>query len=39
LNSLDTQDQDVIKKEGEINNMFILFNSEMLFINQEFKEI
>jgi oligoendopeptidase F len=39
LSSLDTQDQDIIKKEGEFNHIMVEVSNELLFISQELKEI
>ena len=39
LSSLDTQNQEVLKKEGEYSNLMTEISNELLFISQEFKEI
>lgn len=39
LNSLDTQDLDIIKKIWEFQTMLIKINWSLLFIDQEFKEL
>lgn len=39
LSSLNTQDQKVIRKNGEFENMMIELSNKMLFISQEYKEI
>lgn len=39
LNTLNTQDQDVLKKIGEITNIWSEFSTKTLFINEEIKEI
>lgn len=39
LNTLDTQDQEVIKKSGELTNIWTDAYQELLFIDEEYKEI
>ena len=39
LSALDTQNQSVIKKEGELDFLMTQVSNELLFISQEFKEI
>ena len=39
LNSLDTQNQEVIKKMMEIEHMFIQLQNQLIFVSKEFKEL
>jgi oligoendopeptidase F len=39
LSSLDTQNQEVIKKQGEFENLLVELSNKTLFVSQEFKEI
>lgn len=39
LNSLDTQDQSVIKKIMELENMFLELQNELVFVDEEFKKL
>jgi len=39
LNSLDSQNQEVIKKLMEVENMFIALQNELVFVDEEFKKL
>jgi oligoendopeptidase F len=39
LSSLDTQNQDVLKKQSEFDHLMVELSNQTLFISQEFKEI